>query len=107
VQNVGRMGLARFAPDEYHKDVLIRPRSRVGLPRQPIRGGALTDPINEIDRNSKHLSFIREEQFVSEVGVRSTVCPVATRNCVGPIVCVGRDYARAAEVRDWWGLWDL
>lgn len=34
-------GLAPLSQDEYHKDVLIRPRSRAGLLRQPFQGGAL------------------------------------------------------------------
>jgi len=34
-------GLAHMDADEYHKTVLIRPRSREGLLRQPFRAGAL------------------------------------------------------------------
>jgi len=40
VQKADCGGLAQRAKDEYHKSVLIGPRSRAGLPRQPFRGGA-------------------------------------------------------------------
>jgi len=41
VQKPAGTGLALRGKDEYHKDVLIRHRSRESLLRQPIRGGAL------------------------------------------------------------------
>ena len=41
----GDGALRGFARTSNIKLFSFRPRSRAGLPRQPIRGGALTDPI--------------------------------------------------------------
>jgi hypothetical protein len=45
-----RWALRGFARTSNIKLFSFRPRSRAGLPRQPIRGGALTDPIKTENR---------------------------------------------------------
>jgi hypothetical protein len=54
--------------DEYYEVVLIGPRSREGLPRQPFRGGAdgsERKPILKVEISLEGSSFIQELGFAS------------------------------------------
>ncbi len=75
VQKVGGMGLRGWARASTIKMFSFGPRSRVGLPRQPIRGGALR--IRKTKSIEFRKFFIRESSSCSRVGVRSIVCPVS------------------------------
>ena len=77
--------------------------SLLGLvPAQAFRASrseaAPTDPING-KSILKSRSFIREVAVCFRVGVRSRVCPVATRNYVDVWQCARRSFAAAARPR--------
>ena len=92
----GWMGPCAVGRTSTIKMFSFRPRSRAGLPRQPIRGGAYGSDKRKIDTESKSKGFILEKQFVSRVGVRST-CVRRNPQCVDPNLCDGRSFPQSGK----------